>query len=265
MPSSPKRKDLPKLDEVPRKKRKFLEASTVAAAKATLPQLSSSEAQLALIIPEPVMEEIAPQEAPLEVQGTLPESLEAQSQTLMIQGVLGELVPTGEAMDAPGLAAEEEEGSSSTPGKDDADDKDVASVVQIFDSPIRPPVASVAVSSLKLVQGPPQDEVIMPVEESVHEGDAGNAEELGLREEAQVTLAPEAVERVLAFVQTLNDSSPYYERLRKKRAFLSDAAPLSCEGHPFFADVLTLPEMMKSFYNELLAIEGNIFQDCSVA
>lgn len=71
-----------------------------------------------------------------------------------------------------------------------------------------------------------------------------------------------------AFIQTLNDSSPYYERLRRRRrrrAFPSDAGPLSCEGNPFFADTPALPEVMKSFYNELFASEGNIFQNCSVA
>lgn len=45
----------------------------------------------------------------------------------------------------------------------------------------------------------------------------------------------------------------------------SDAAPLLCEGYPFFADTPALPEMMKSFYDELLVTEGNIFQNCSVA
>lgn len=75
MPPSLKRKDLPKLDEVPHKKRKFLESSTVAAAKATMPPLSGLETQLALIVPEPVVGEIAPgvQEASVEVQGGLPE------------------------------------------------------------------------------------------------------------------------------------------------------------------------------------------------
>lgn len=70
---------------------------------------------------------------------------------------------------------------------------------------------------------------------------------------------------MLSFIQTLNDSSPYYKRLRKRRAFSSDAESLSCEGHPFFADVPTLSEMMKSFYDEHFATEGNIFQNCSVA
>lgn len=99
-----------------------MEASTVAVAKATLPQPSDSElaisseaeAQLALVTSEPVVEEVVPevQEAPLEMQ----------SSTLMIQGILGELDLAGEAVDAPGLAEEEEDGSSSTPEKGDAED-----------------------------------------------------------------------------------------------------------------------------------------------
>lgn len=105
----------------------------------------------------------------------------------------------------------------------------------------------------------------MPTEENMPGGDAGGPEELGPEEEVRVASAPDTAERTPAFVQTLNDSYPYYERLRKKRAFPSDAAPLSCEGHPFFADTPALSEIMKSFYDELLATEGNIFQNCLVA
>lgn len=45
----------------------------------------------------------------------------AQSPTLMIQGMLDELALEGEASEMPGVA-EEEEGSSSTPGKEDVED-----------------------------------------------------------------------------------------------------------------------------------------------
>lgn len=164
------------------------------------------------------MEEVAleVQEAPLEVQGTLLESLKVQSPTLMIQGVLGELNPAGEAVDALGPAEEEEEGSSSTPEKDDVEEGKVTGVVQIFDSPIKRPVALAAVDpSLELVWSPTRDETIVIVEESIPWGDAGDIEELGPKEEARVIPALETVERVPAFIQTLNDSSPYYERLRK--------------------------------------------------
>lgn len=177
----------------------------------------------------------------------------------MIQSVLGELVPAGETLDAPGPAAgEEEEGSSSTP---DAEDGKATGVVQIFDSPTKPPVAPVVASSpLELVQVPSQAEVTMLIEEKASGGHARGSEELGAEEEARIASAPEV--RVPAFVQSLNYSSPYYERLRKKRAFTSNAALLSCEGHPY---VPALPEIMKAFYDELLVTEGDIFQNCSVA
>lgn len=103
------------------------------------------------------------------------------------------------------------------------------------------------------------------VEESVPERDTGDPEAPRPEEEVRVAPPLETSERTPAFVQALNDSSPYYERLKKKRNFPSDAAPLSCEGHPFFVDTPALPEVMKSFYNEFLATEDNIFQDCSVA
>lgn len=83
-------------------------------------------------------------------RGTPPD---VQSPTLMIQGILGELDPARDVADAPGSVDEEEEDSSSTP---DAEDGKAAGVVQIFDSPIKPPVALVVMStSLELVQVPP--------------------------------------------------------------------------------------------------------------
>lgn len=63
VPASPKRKDLPKLDEVPRKKRKFLDASVAAAVKLVTPtEVDMADVQLALPSLETVVEE-----APLEV------------------------------------------------------------------------------------------------------------------------------------------------------------------------------------------------------
>lgn len=190
VPVSSKRKDFSKLDVVPRKRRKFLEASATVAPKAILPQpsdtefviLSEAEAHLALVTTESVVEEavLKVQEVPLEVPGILLESLEVQSLTLMIQDVLGELDPAGEAVDAPGPAEEEEEGSISIPEKDDTKDGKVAGVVQIFDSPIKRSVAPAAVDpSLGLVQAPPRDETIVMVEESVPGGDVGDPEEIG--------------------------------------------------------------------------------------
>lgn len=112
-----------------------------------MPQASGPE----LTIPSEteVAEEVAP-----EIRGTPPE---VQSPTLMIQDVLGEIDPTGDAVDAPGSAEEEEEGGlSSTPEKDDAQDGKAAGAILIFDSPIKSPVAPIAMSSsLELIQFPP--------------------------------------------------------------------------------------------------------------
>lgn len=94
--SSKRKKDLPKLDDVPRKRRKFLVTSTTIAAKVNLPHPSVvelvkpvvesvTEAQLALPAPEPIVEV-----APLAVQEASFDRPEAQSLRLMIQDVLGE-------------------------------------------------------------------------------------------------------------------------------------------------------------------------------
>lgn len=56
--------------------------------------------------------------APPAVEEALSKMLEAQSLTLMIQIILGELAPEGETVEAQG-AVEEEEGSSFMPGKKD--------------------------------------------------------------------------------------------------------------------------------------------------
>lgn len=48
VPVSLKRKDLPKLDEVPRKRRKFLDASATAVAKANLPQPSDTKLAISM-------------------------------------------------------------------------------------------------------------------------------------------------------------------------------------------------------------------------
>lgn len=85
------------------------------------------------------------------------------------------------------------------------------------------------------------------VEEGVPKRDTRDPKALRPEEEAQITPPSETSEQAPAFVQTPNDSSPYYERLRKKRAFPSAAAPWSCEGHPLFADTPALLEVMKSF------------------
>lgn len=188
--------------------------------------VSATEAQLALSALEPVMEEapLAIQEAPLEV-------LEAQSPTLMIQNILGELDPTGETMNAPGAIEGKEEGSRSTPEKEDAEDRKAVSVVRIFDSLAKQSEVIAATDApLELAEAVPHGESLVVIEESAPERDAGDPKAFRLGEEVQAIPPLGTSDRAPAFVQTLNDSSPYYERLTKKRSFPSTTAPLTCVG-----------------------------------
>lgn len=184
IPASPKWKDLLRLDEVPRKRRKFLDASTTVT-EGYLPQLpvvelakpvvvSMTEAQLALPALELVMEaaSLAVQEASLEM-------LEAQSPTLMIQGILGELNPMGDTVNAHGVIEGEEKESSSTPEKEDAEDGKAVSIVQVLDSPAKQSEVPVATdASLELAEALSQGESLVVIEESILERDTGDPEAL---------------------------------------------------------------------------------------
>lgn len=158
-PRIPK-KDLLKLDEVPRKKRKLLDTSSAAAATAELPQL------LALLEVQPappseLVEVVAPIVMEADVSGT-------QSPNFMIQGVLGELAPGEEVIEA-SRTTEEEEDSTSTPGKEDAEDGKAVGTVQIVDVPagqLRLPPAIVQPGRLENI---PQGQACILIEESVPE------------------------------------------------------------------------------------------------
>lgn len=90
-------------------------------------------------------------------------------------------------MDVLGAIEAEEEGSSSTPEKEDAEDGKTVSVVQIFYSPIKQSVAPDATNpSLELAQVPPRDESLVVVEESVR--DAGVSRHPGLRKKYESLL-----------------------------------------------------------------------------
>lgn len=161
-PRIPK-KDLLKLDEVPRKKRKLLDTSSAAAATAKLPQLPTLlEVQPAP--PSELVEVVAPIAMEADVSGT-------QSPTLMIQGVLGELAPGEEVIEAPRTTEEEEEeeDSISTPGKEDAEDGKAVGTVQIVDVPagqLRLPPTIVQPGRLENI---PQGQACILIEESVPE------------------------------------------------------------------------------------------------
>lgn len=135
----------------------------------------------------------------------------------------------------PGVAeGEEEEGSSSTPEKEDAEDGRPVSIVQVMDSPVKQlEVPAVVDALLELVETLPRDESLVVVEESAPEGDARDPETFRPEEEVQAIHPSGTSNRVHAFIKTLNDFSSYYERLRKKRSIPATTAPLTCEGHPF--------------------------------
>lgn len=118
--------------------------------------------ELAVIVALIVMEE-----ASLEV-------LEAQPLTLMIQAVLGELPPGEDVAGALNVIEEEEEGSSSTPGKHDAEDV-----------PVEQPEVLPADTQSEQVEAPPRDQSLVVIKESVPEGGEGSPEALGLEAEVQ--------------------------------------------------------------------------------
>lgn len=97
--------------------------------------------------------------APIATEEALIEMPKAQSPTLMIQGILGELALGEEVTGALEAIEEEEEGSSSTPGKDDAEDVHAGQ-----------PEALPAATQLEQVEAPPREQSLVIVEESVPEG-----------------------------------------------------------------------------------------------
>lgn len=100
---------------------------------------------------------LAMQEAPLDMP-------EAQSPTLIIQGILGELDPTREIANVPGVVEgeEEEEGLSSTLKKEDAEDRRAVSIVQVMDSSVKQPEVPTALDvPLELVETLPRDENLL--------------------------------------------------------------------------------------------------------
>lgn len=104
------------------------------------------------------------------------------------------------------------------------------SVVQVFDSSAnQPEVPTVADAPLELVETLPRDESLVVIEGSAPEGDARDPEAIRPGEEVQAIPPAGTSDRAPAFVKTLNDSSPYYERLRKKCFFHLQQPPLTCE------------------------------------
>lgn len=156
----------------------------------------------------------------------------------MIQGVLGELAPGEEVVEAPG-AVEEEEGSSSTPGKEDAKDGGATSTVQIVDVLTGQPEVLPTTVQPAQPENVPQSQTPILIEESVPEAGERSLEALELGEEVRTT-PPTATSnrgpvtnRGPTFLRVSLDPSPYYERLRRKRPTPSTTIPLHTRGTRF--------------------------------
>lgn len=57
------------------------------------------------------------------------------------------------------------------------------------------------------------------------------------------------------------ESSRHYNWFVTKRSRLSTGTPLNCKDHPFFEDIVKIPEELKSFYNRVFLVNGDIFED----
>lgn len=137
-------------------------------------------------------------------------------------------------------------------------------VVQVVSVPINQaeiPSADMPLEWVEILSDEPQSQNLIAIEENTPEKGLEVPE---LEEEVKIVPPPALVRRGLAFVKTLLDSSPYCERLRKKRPASAITSFLSCEGHPFFEGFATLPNVMKSFHDELLSDDGDIFHECPV-
>lgn len=58
-----------------------------------------------------------------------------------------------------------------------------------------------------------------------------------------------------------SESSRHYNWFVTKRSRLSTGTPLNCKDHPFFEDIVKIPEELKSFYNRVFLVNGDIFED----
>lgn len=84
---------------------------------------------------------------------------------------------------------------------------------------------------------PPIDHVNpnpVSVEESVPDGGFEEEIVLGTEDEVEMILPSVPSHQSPLFVKALQDSSPYYDKLRKKRPLFPVTTSLKCETHPFF-------------------------------
>lgn len=128
-------------------------------------------------------------------------------------------------------------------------------------------IVEIPIEQTEVLSTGPQIPNPIMVEESILEEDGrGYAKGVPFEIDGEIqTVPPPAPSRQTpTFINTLPNSSPHYDRLRKKRHALFTTAPLRFEGHPFFKGLPDISKEIKSFYNELFSNEGDIFCESPV-
>lgn len=64
-----------------------------------------------------------------------------------------------------------------------------------------------------------------------------------------------------SFIKNTSDSMPnHYDRFKTRPP---RGTQLKCRQSPFFQDLPKIPEVLKSFYDDIFTSEGDIFESCS--
>lgn len=160
---------------------------------------------------------------------------EAQSPTLMIQDVFGEVTPKEEAIEAQ-WGAEEEEGSSCTPGQEDTENEKTIPKNKLLKSYL---------SRLRLFH-------------LTHSSRRFRGRDCNWSWRWSANRSSSGADASGSNIYyTLHDSSPHYDRLRKKKPAFPVTAFLRCKDHPFFEGLpnifedINLFEMIFSLLKEI--------------
>lgn len=82
-------------------------------------------------------------------------------------------------------------------------------------------------------------------------------------DEVQLIPPPTPIHQPPLFIKALQ-SMPHYDKLKMERPCISFMSHLKCETHPSFEGLSAISNDMKSFFDELFLVEGDIFDDCYV-
>lgn len=159
----------------------------------------------------------------------------------MIQGV-------SQGRGCRGADVVEEEGLSSTLGKEDVEDENIAIESQIM----KPSTEQTEIPPTE-----PKNPNPTVIEESVLEGALEEVTIPTTEDEVQVIALPVPMQWSPAFVKTLLDSSLNYDRLRTRRPNLPLMSPLNYEKHPFIEGLQNVSEEAKSFFDERFTYKGD--------